>query len=1420
MRPFQFICLTPPGLTNPSIAIAASRAGELGVLDLELAEDARDASAAILTLARYGRGHLGLRLDGGRSDLVERLTRALPATIRTVILTPGDPDDLRRQMPALRGLQLTLLLEATSPEEAALGIDLGMDGLVAKGHEAAGRVGEETTFILLQRLLARPTLPVWAQGGIGLHSAAAARVAGAAGVVLDSQLLLTRESPLSRAARQVIARMDGSETACLGGEVGESWRIHDRAGLRPPEELRAVAAALVDDPRPRSEVRRDWRGALRARAGLDDVKRSLFVLGQDAGQAAPLAARCRTVSGILDAMRRSVDAHVRAAQALRPLDEGSPLARSHGTRYPVVQGPMTRVSDTASFALEVARGGALPFLALALMRAPEAALLLEETRRRLGDRPWGVGILGFVPLELRREQLEAVRACRPAFALIAGGRPDQASELEKEGITTYLHVPSPGLLKLFLESGSRRFVFEGRECGGHVGPRSSFVLWNTMVDTILEALPAEQVAECHVLFAAGIHDALSASMVAALAAPLAERGARLGVLLGTAYLFTREAVESGAIVEGFQKAAIECARTVLLETGPGHATRCVDSPYAGSFERERRRLLSEGLPAEDVRARLEELNLGRLRAASKGVDRDPRHGQDPDAPKLRPLTPDEQRLEGLYIIGQVAALRGATCRIEELHHEVSVEGSKRLAQFAAPRAAGDVAPETVEKPSDIAIVGMSCLLPKAPDLSTYWENILNKVDAITEVPRERWDWRRYFDADPRAKDRVYSKWGGFIADAPFDPMRYGMPPNSLPSIEPIQLLTLEAARAALSDAGYLDRPFPRRRTSVILGAGGGVSDLGSQYAFRSLLPTYLEDPPAELLNRLPQWTEDSFPGILLNVAAGRVANRFDLGGVNFIVDAACASSLAAVYLAVQELESGRSDMVITGGADTAQNPFMFLCFSKTHAHSPSGRCRTFDESADGIAISEGVAVLVLKRLADAERDGDRIYAVIKSIAGSSDGRDKGLTAPRPEGQALALERAYAKAGVSPATVGLIEAHGTGTVAGDQAEVTTLKRVFEAAGAERQGCAVGSVKSMIGHTKCAAGVAGLAKVALALHHKVLPPTLNVDTPNSRAGFPESPFYVNSEPRPWLRSPVGPPRRAGVSAFGFGGTNFHAVVEEHAQEIPGRRPAPAEIWPSEIFLWRGRTTDEILSEIESVEASLARGARPLCSDLAFTLWLRSRERQEAGLTLALLAGSIDDLGRRLATARERLRAGAASLSDPTGIYFAASPYGREGKIAFLFPGQGSQYPDMLRDLAIHFTEVRVEFERAEAALAGRLPEPLGRRIFPPPAFTSEEQHQRQQALTATDVAQPALGAAGLAMLRLLGALGVRPDMLAGHSYGEYVALCAAGVFDAETLALLSNARGRSILEAARQDLGTMAAVPEGAERVAEILKPVAE
>ncbi|MCX5884019.1 MAG: beta-ketoacyl synthase N-terminal-like domain-containing protein, partial [Deltaproteobacteria bacterium] len=410
----------------------------------------------------------------------------------------------------------------------------------------------------------------------------------------------------------------------------------------------------------------------------------------------------------------------------------------------------------------------------------------------------------------------------------------------------------------------------------------------------------------------------------------------------------------------------------------------------------------------------------------------------------------------------------------------------------------------------IAIIGIGCIFPKSPTAKGFWRLIVHGHDAITDVPPTHWSPDDYFDPDPRTPDHVYSKRGGFLSPVDFDPSEFGIPPSILEATDSSQMLGLVTAKMAMTDAGYgSERSFDRNRTSVILGVTGTqelVIPLGARLGHpvwrKALKDSGLSpDKISEVMERISSgfvpWQENSFPGLLGNVVAGRICNRLDLGGTNCVVDAACASSLSAVHLALMELITSRSDMVITGGVDTLNDIFMHMCFSQTQILSPSGDVRPFSKHADGTLLGEGLGMVVLKRLADADRDNDRIYAIIKGLGTSSDAKSQSIYAPRAEGQARALRSAYQQAGIDPGTIELIEAHGTGTRVGDMAEFTALKQVFsEFPPADPdilQRCAIGSIKSMIGHTKAAAGSAGLIKAALSLYHKVIPPTLKAEEP---------------------------------------------------------------------------------------------------------------------------------------------------------------------------------------------------------------------------------------------------------------------------------------------------------------------------------------
>ncbi|MGW3424414.1 SDR family NAD(P)-dependent oxidoreductase [Streptomyces phaeochromogenes] len=1441
----MIIGITPFGEPEARLAAAVSRAGGLGILDLGVGD--RRAREALASLRRWEPGPFGVRvgahcritpgelgpgeLGPGKLEPGEfapgkksgKPGKRDDGGLHTVVLGTDSPWQIDEVTAAYR-----VLVEVTDLEQALAAVRAGAHGLIARGSESGGRTGELSTFVLLQHLLAEPgvDLPVWACGGIGPRTAAAAVAGGAAGVVLDSQLALLAEARLPEPAAAALRSMDGSETVVVGGH-----RVLHRRG---PDAPRVPA----DDPLLVSGM-----------LGAQDPRTQLLPVGQDGFLAARFAERWgdagRTVRALTDSVRDAVRDDGPAG-ALRP---GSPMSRALGTRVPVAQGPMTRVSDQARFAAAVAGDGALPFIALALASGEQARTVLEETRAAVAGRPWGVGVLGFAPEETRNAQLEAVRDLRPTHAIIAGGRPSQAEALERAGIRTFLHVPSPGLLRQFLDAGARRFVFEGSECGGHVGPRASFPLWEAQLAVLEDFLDGEdaQTAErVEVFFAGGVHDERSAAMVAALAAPLTARGAAVGVLMGTAYLFTDEAVECGAVQPLFQRQVMAATRTALLETAPGHATRCVPSPFSENYREFEAELREGGVPERRIWEELERLNVGRLRIASKGIERDA-------TGELSAVAEERQLSEGMFMAGEVAVLRSATTTISALHGSVTTGAAGFLAARTAllrERLGMDTAEEpAAPEPLDVAVVGMACMFPEAPDLAAYWANILGGHDGVGEVPADRWDPAVHYSQD--TDGATPSKWGGFLPRIPFDPLRYGIPPTSLGSIEPVQLLALEAARRALEDAGYGERGrgFDRSRTSVVFGAEAG-SDLSNAATLRAVLPSYYGEVPEGLDEQLPRLTEDSFPGMLANVISGRIANRLDLGGANYTVDAACASSLAAVDVACKELVGGTSDVVLCGGADLHNGINDYVLFSSVHALSPTGRSRAFDSSADGIALGEGVACVVLKRLADAERDGDRIYGVIKGVGSSSDGRSLGLTAPRPEGQRAALERAYRNAGISPADVGLVEAHGTGTVVGDRTELTILSEVFAEAGAKAGGCALGSVKSQIGHTKCAAGLAGLIKTALSLYTGVKPPTLHMKRPNPAWREETSPFAFHTRARPW--AVPAEERVAGLSAFGFGGTNFHVVLSAHTAAEP---PAHGlDSWPAELFTFRGTDPAAARRAIEDVLKAAETDGRPWrLRDLALSASRRADARHEPvqvavvatevdGLTGQLrraLAGEHDpaggihlaEAGRAPAGGSEQARAddgrvpadagqaeGDAAQADARQVDAELADVGQapsgsrrspsgDGKVAFLFPGQGSQRPGMLADVFIAFPELQhylhLGRDHADA-------------LYPPAAFDEAARERRRAGITDTRVAQPALGIAGLAAHALLSAAGVRPDMAAGHSYGELVALCAAGAITPEALLELSAERAAAILSAAGGDPGTMAAVAAGAEDVERALR----
>ncbi|MBN8616649.1 MAG: acyltransferase domain-containing protein [Deltaproteobacteria bacterium] len=726
----------------------------------------------------------------------------------------------------------------------------------------------------------------------------------------------------------------------------------------------------------------------------------------------------------------------------------------------------------------------------------------------------------------------------------------------------------------------------------------------------------------------------------------------------------------------------------------------------------------------------------------------------------------------------------------------------------------------------IAVVGVSALFPGSLDKTGFWRDILAGTDLLKDIPESHWLIDDYYDPDPTKPDKTYAKRGAFLSDVPFDPMEWGIPPSIVPQTDTTQLLALIVAKQVLEDASKGQfASMDRSRTSCILGVTSGQELMGSMVA-RLQRPVWVkalresgmvESEVQAVCDRISQsytkWEEAAFPGLLGNVVAGRIANRLDIGGTNCVTDAACASTFSALSMAVNELALGQSDLVIAGGCDTMNDIFMYMCFSKTPALSPSGDCRPFSDKADGTMLGEGLGMLALKRLDDAERDGDRVYAVIRGLGSSSDGKALSVYAPLSKGQAKAIDRCYEGAGFGPETVELVEAHGTGTKAGDAAEFEGLKLAFAGAAAKRasegkpgQWCALGSVKSQIGHTKSAAGAASLVKAVLAVHHGVLPPTIKVDKPNPKMAIESSPFYLNTEARPWVRT-GDHPRRAGVSSFGFGGTNFHAVIEQY--EGPADRALKQRTSPTELVLLAGADRASIAASARAmakdVEAAVADGRTQTAGAMGMLRFL-SRSTQEKplperGARLSIVAESDRDLIEKLRAAADRIEKDGKAFSLASGVSFEAGAH--EGSVAFLFPGQGSQYLGMGKDLAMTYDACKSAWDLgASVSMDPSLR--IDEVVFPVRVFDAESEKAQKDRITATEWAQPGLGVASLATYRVLLEVGLLPQALAGHSFGEVMALHAAGVLTAEDALRVARARGERMRDAAQTTEGSMTAV----------------
>ncbi|MFJ4777636.1 type I polyketide synthase [Streptomyces sp. NPDC088762] len=737
--------------------------------------------------------------------------------------------------------------------------------------------------------------------------------------------------------------------------------------------------------------------------------------------------------------------------------------------------------------------------------------------------------------------------------------------------------------------------------------------------------------------------------------------------------------------------------------------------------------------------------------------------------------------------------------------------------------------------TDIAITGLGCRFPGAPDIRAYWKLLMSGERQFSAVPPERWNHATFHSpGNPSARNAAYTDQVAFLDDVDrFDALHYGVPPAHAKAMDPQHRLMLDVAREALDDAGMGRRDFDRENTGVFIGMS--VSDYKDLMALPlraiAMAEESREADDPEALDAAKKRAEQqlgvihsfSLPGSLLNMAAGTVSRRFDLGGPSIAVDAACSSSLVALDQAIAQLRQGNCRIAVVGGVYLNLTPDSLVGFSKLRALSAAGVCRPFDESADGFVLGEGAGAVIVRPLADALADGDRVYAVIKGIGSANDGASPGPVAPTPEGQLRAMLRAYDDAGVAPSSVGFLEAHGTATSLGDRAEVEALRRLrTEFPDDDPSLCYLASGKALIGHSLSAAGIAGLIKTALVVHHRTIVPQPDT-TPHPELRIAAAGLRIADTAREWP-SP-GAPRRAAVSSFGFGGTNVHVVLEE-PPAVPFCHPSAGAggtggadvtdgVAPQLVLLSAGniQLLDRHIGEVlDAVEGS------PGMTIAALAHTLGSREPLTA--RLAIVAADTDTYVQRLRLARQQLQDGArGDLGDGAFAADAPLPAARR-RIAFLFPGAGSQGPGMMQDLYERFTGFRSTVGLLSAVARRDTGCDLTDLVYGEAASPRRDDEELRRRLAATDVCQPLLGTVQIAATHLLAGCGVTPDLTLGHSVGEFAAAAAAGALtDEDTVRLLVH-RGATLRETEAGFPGGLLAVQTDAESCRGLMNGIDE